>query len=285
MSIRRAPRPESNFYLLDKGISEDPRLSWAARGMLIFLLGKPDHWEVSTAHLIRQTDDAGKRSGRDGVRAILKELIDCGYVTRIPARSGKGEFGGYDYLVSEVPQAANDDDGNPGKPSETPGTENPSSVAPGTDSPAPDLPAPANPPQVSIDIKTRTEEQQKISRPPNKKPAVEGEGEPEKFVEAMANYPKRSGSNPRSKALAAWNARVKAGVSERAMLEGVYRYLAYCHGEGKIGSPFVMQASRFFGPGKEYDEDWLPSQKPPKGGGFDLDRALDDTSWGDDLGF
>lgn len=43
MNIRRAPRPKSNFYLLDKRISEDRRLSWAARGLLIPLLGKPDN--------------------------------------------------------------------------------------------------------------------------------------------------------------------------------------------------------------------------------------------------
>lgn len=29
--ITRAPRPTSNFYLLDKAISEDKRLGWAAR--------------------------------------------------------------------------------------------------------------------------------------------------------------------------------------------------------------------------------------------------------------
>lgn len=30
MSIIRAPRPEGNFYLLNKSISEDQRLSWAS---------------------------------------------------------------------------------------------------------------------------------------------------------------------------------------------------------------------------------------------------------------
>ena len=30
--ITRAPRPKTNFYLLDKAISEEKRLGWAARG-------------------------------------------------------------------------------------------------------------------------------------------------------------------------------------------------------------------------------------------------------------
>lgn len=38
MSIIRGPRPESNWYALDKRIIEDTRLTWAARGLLVFLL-------------------------------------------------------------------------------------------------------------------------------------------------------------------------------------------------------------------------------------------------------
>ena len=35
MSVVRGPRPESNWYALDKRISEDTRLTWAARGLLV----------------------------------------------------------------------------------------------------------------------------------------------------------------------------------------------------------------------------------------------------------
>jgi len=141
VSIRRAPRPESGFYTLDKRISEDKRLSWAARGLLIFLLGKPDHWEVSVKHLIAQTEGAvGKSSGRDAVRVILKELEEVGYLRVDLARSDGGSFNGMDYTVSEIPFAA-------------PQTENPAPVAPGTENPAPAKPAPANPHQVKTDSK------------------------------------------------------------------------------------------------------------------------------------
>jgi hypothetical protein len=54
MAIIRGSRPDKNFYILDKTISEDKRLSWGARGLLVYLLGKPDHWRVSTAALIIQ---------------------------------------------------------------------------------------------------------------------------------------------------------------------------------------------------------------------------------------
>lgn len=139
MSIRRAPRPESGFYTLDKRISEDQRLSWAARGLLIFLLGKPDHWEVSVKHLIAQTEGAaGKSSGRDAVRVILKELEQVGYLRVDLARSQGGSFNGMDYTVSEIPFLP-------------PKTERPAPVRPETENPAPVEPAPGNPHQVNTD--------------------------------------------------------------------------------------------------------------------------------------
>jgi hypothetical protein len=113
MSIRRAPRPESNFYLLDKRISEDSRLSWGARGMLIFLLGKPDNWEVSVANLINETSGSAKKSGRDAVYAMLKELDQAGYLSRDKARTKVGEFGGVDYVVHESPLTEEPETANP----------------------------------------------------------------------------------------------------------------------------------------------------------------------------
>ncbi|MBX9755848.1 MAG: hypothetical protein K2X80_13920, partial [Pseudomonadaceae bacterium] len=68
---------------------------------MIFLLGKPDNWEVSVGHLIKQTEKAaGKRSGRDAVRVILAELERVGYLTADKARVG-GRFDGMAYTVSE----------------------------------------------------------------------------------------------------------------------------------------------------------------------------------------
>lgn len=142
MAIRRAPRPDSNFYHLDKAISEDSRLSWAARGLLIYLLGKPDDWEVSVSHLTKQTSQTAKHSGRDAVYGLLAELEAAGYLRKQPVRSegdspedGKkikrGAFCGIEYLVSEI-------------------------AVPTANSPLPDLPyavkpCPANPTLISID--------------------------------------------------------------------------------------------------------------------------------------
>lgn len=146
MSIIRAPRPQSNFYLLNKSISEDRRLSWAARGLLVFLLGKPDHWKVSTQALINETGVSEKPAGRDAVRALVNELILAGYIDRIPVRGEQGKMAGYDYLVSEV--------------STKPDTPIPETDQPGTDQPETGNPAPVVHPQVSIEKTVSIEEQQ-----------------------------------------------------------------------------------------------------------------------------
>lgn len=143
MSIRRGPRPDSRFYTVNKDLSEDKRLSWAARGLLIFLLGKPDNWEVSVAHLIKQTEGSVKPSGRDAVRGILKELIETGYMQADIRRQEGGAFNGMDYVVHEIPvQQAEPEDQSSGT---SPQPENPSPDEPETPNPSPDEPEAAEP--------------------------------------------------------------------------------------------------------------------------------------------
>lgn len=149
MSIIRGPRPETKFYTLDKSISEDSRLSWAARGLLIFLLGKPDNWEVSVKHLINQTQDAiGKASGRDAVRVILKELEQAGYLIADFARAEGGAFNGMAYTVCEMPQ-----------------TVSPETDFPAPGEPAPAEPAPANPHLTKNDLNQDTELEEETNKP------------------------------------------------------------------------------------------------------------------------
>ena len=104
--IIRSTRPESNFYLLDKRISEDKKLSWASRGLLIFLLGKPDNWRVSAEFLAQQTTESSKKTGKQGVYSLLDELIVAGYVVRSDKQAHDEKTGfllGYDYVVYDSP--------------------------------------------------------------------------------------------------------------------------------------------------------------------------------------
>ncbi|AYL42275.1 hypothetical protein CUC45_08285 [Citrobacter freundii] len=76
------------------------------------------------------------------------------------------------------------------------------------------------------------------------------------FETAWIVYPKRSGSNPKKHAMECWNARVAEGISPEQMILGTQRYRAFCDHEKITGTKFVMQAQRFFGTGREFENDW-----------------------------
>jgi hypothetical protein len=138
-----------------------------------------------------------------------------------------------------------------------------------------------NPPQVNTDKTVNTEVSKKTIGSSADKPPVKtesGKYDPE-FETAWKRYPKREGSNPKNKAYSAWKARLKAGVTREQLANGVSRYLAYCDAKGSVGTGYVMQAVRFFGPGEEYDNDWAVAEI--KTGPFIPDD--NDLSWADDF--
>lgn len=86
MSIRRAPR-KHNFTIMPNGALNDERLSFKARGLLAFVLSKPDHWKTNSAHLAAVGPD-----GITAVRTGLRELQDSGYATLLRHRNPDGTF-------------------------------------------------------------------------------------------------------------------------------------------------------------------------------------------------
>lgn len=105
MSIRKVKGLESDFTIVPNKTIND-KLSWAARGMLLYLCSKPETWDVCMEDLVRQTTGSAKRSGRDAVRSIMKELIECGYM-RKSQKNIKGVFQNADHEVSFLPFTEN----------------------------------------------------------------------------------------------------------------------------------------------------------------------------------
>lgn len=81
------------------------------------------------------------------------------------------------------------------------------------------------------------------------------------FESVWKQYPKRSGDNPKGKAFNAWRARLAAGRTVEEMGEGLARYVTHCTAKQIIGTEFVMQASRFFGPDEAFTNDWAVAAK------------------------
>jgi hypothetical protein len=84
--ILRVPK-EGNFTILDNHLLTDERLSWEARGLLSYLLSKPDDWQVRLYDLVRRGP-----AGEHKVTRILRELQAAGYLRRHRMRRADGRF-------------------------------------------------------------------------------------------------------------------------------------------------------------------------------------------------
>jgi hypothetical protein len=102
-TIIRAPR-RHRFVILDQQAVEDTRLSWAARGLLAYLLSRPDDWRVLINDLRKRGD-----LERDGIYKLLRELRDTGYVQFLRYRDEQGRIRGGTYLVQEIPTSPHPD--------------------------------------------------------------------------------------------------------------------------------------------------------------------------------
>lgn len=101
--IRTAKNRENPYVMINKHFLSDERLSWKAKGLLAYLLSKPDDWRVLVVDLIKQSKD-----GEKAVRSGLNELEQCGYLENNPVRhtegSKKGQIIYWEKVVYEYPQ-------------------------------------------------------------------------------------------------------------------------------------------------------------------------------------
>ncbi len=76
--IFRTPKSAAYpFTRIDNRLLTDASLSYAARGMLCYLLSKPDNWLLVKENLIKNSP-----AGSTAVKNILNELQEAGYVQR-----------------------------------------------------------------------------------------------------------------------------------------------------------------------------------------------------------
>lgn len=97
MAIIRKKQKE-RFSIVDNKVIEDKRLSFKARGLLIYMLSKPDDWKF-------YTDELAKRSSKDGVSAIksaLNEIENAGYLTRKQEHRKNGQFASQDWILTDT---------------------------------------------------------------------------------------------------------------------------------------------------------------------------------------
>ena len=122
MAIIRQKR-EKHFSIVNNEILNDTRLSFKARGLLIYMLSMKDDWKFYSKELAKHS----QKDGKDSIQSALKEIEQAGYLQRIQTRQKNGRFGEQDWLLVDTP------------------TFSPQPEKPSTVEPRPAKPQPANP--------------------------------------------------------------------------------------------------------------------------------------------
>lgn len=98
-TIIRAPHDRENPYvIMDKRIFENPALSWKAKGLLGYLLSRPDDWRVILTDLEKRSAD-----GKYSVRSAINELVEAGYMQHERRHNDNTGYFEWTYIVYESP--------------------------------------------------------------------------------------------------------------------------------------------------------------------------------------
>lgn len=97
--IIRAPKDNHCFTKIARVCLQDQRLSWKARGLLAYLLSKPDDWNIQGRELLHASDHDKKSSVQSG----MAELVKYGYAKLIVKRGARGRVEGREYIIAEIP--------------------------------------------------------------------------------------------------------------------------------------------------------------------------------------
>src|SRR4249920_411843 len=119
MTIVRAPRPTSGYTLIRDSVLRDERLSYRARGVLVAILSRPDHWATSADRLAAEGAE-----GRDAIRSAMDELAKYGYLERRNVQVDAGRWV-KQIIVYDQPSDARSEDLTPTTDFQASVTENP----------------------------------------------------------------------------------------------------------------------------------------------------------------
>lgn len=86
MIIRREERPRG-YSVIPNAMLEDASLSFRARGLLGYLVSRPDGWETDSERLSRIA-----KEGRDAIRTALRELDAARYIVRGRGQGAQGRW-------------------------------------------------------------------------------------------------------------------------------------------------------------------------------------------------
>lgn len=87
-----------HYTVIDNALIKDDRLTWKARGILVYLWAMPDDWNYREIEVAKHAKD-----GRSSLRAGLDELEKFGYLERKRRRNKDGLLADSEWMLSDKP--------------------------------------------------------------------------------------------------------------------------------------------------------------------------------------
>ncbi|MGV7002502.1 hypothetical protein ACWA2C_28090 [Priestia megaterium] len=99
MSYMRTNKRENPYVQVDKTFIEDDSLSWGAKGLMAYILSRPDNWKIRRTDLEKRSTDK-----RDKVENYIYELMAAGYIYYFALRKEDNTIDEWVYEVYESPE-------------------------------------------------------------------------------------------------------------------------------------------------------------------------------------
>lgn len=91
-------RKKNGFTQIANNLFEDSKLSWKAKGILCYLLSRPNNWKINKTDLQNKAIE-----GRDAVQSGLNELKELGYLHIYPNKNEKGQIDSWIWEYDDTP--------------------------------------------------------------------------------------------------------------------------------------------------------------------------------------
>lgn len=97
MAILRNPKKQK-FVQIDNALLETPNLSFRSKAILIYLLSRPDGWDVN----LKDIQNRSPSDKRAAIRKSIAELEEAGFLRKERVHAD-GRMRGWEYWISESP--------------------------------------------------------------------------------------------------------------------------------------------------------------------------------------
>ena len=91
-------RKKNGFTQVSNSMLEDERLSWRAKGLLCYMLSRPNNWKINKTDLYKRATE-----GRDAMQKTLTELKQFNYLHIYPNVISQGQIDGWIWEYDDVP--------------------------------------------------------------------------------------------------------------------------------------------------------------------------------------